>query len=154
MLKGGKDIAVISDAGTPGISDPGVALVTQAIQENIPMTVIPGATGLISGLVLSGLPTNKFVFEGFLPIKQAGRIKRLNELKEETRTIIIYETPHRLIRVLGDMQSVFGDIEIACIREVTKKFEESKRAKISEILTYFKAVAPKGEFIIVFKLGL
>ena len=145
---------MVSDAGTPGISDPGVVLVNQAIKDNIPFTVIPGPSGLISGLVLSGLPTHKFVFEGFLPVKQAARIRRLKELKPEKRTIIIYESPHRLIRCLEDMLQILGDIEIACLREVTKKFEEARRAEVSQVLGHFKKIAPKGEFILVLNLYL
>ena len=151
LLKDGKEIALISDAGTPGISDPGVALVAQAIKENIALTVIPGPSGIISGLVISGFPTNKFVFEGFLPIKQAGRLKRLTQLKNEERTIVIYESPHRLLRALEDMKTVFGDIEIACIRELTKKFEEARHSKISEVIEHFSKNPIRGEFIIIFK---
>ncbi|OGX39964.1 MAG: 16S rRNA (cytidine(1402)-2'-O)-methyltransferase [Omnitrophica WOR_2 bacterium RIFCSPLOWO2_01_FULL_41_12] len=154
LLQEGKNIALVSDAGTPGISDPGVVLVNQAIKDNIPFTVIPGPSGLISGLVLSGLPTHKFVFEGFLPVKQAARIRRLKELKPEKRTIIIYESPHRLIRCLEDMLQVLGDIEIACLREVTKKFEEARRAEVAQVLGHFKKIAPKGEFILVLNLYL
>lgn len=151
-LKEGKTIALVSDAGMPGISDPGVTLVSQVIEQNLPFCVIPGPSSLISGLVLSGLPTSKFIFDGFLPIKQAGRVKRLKELSHESRTIVFYESPHRFLRALEDMLAVFGDIEIVCARELTKKFEELRRSKISEVLSHFKAHAPKGEFIIIFKL--
>lgn len=154
LLQEGKDIALVSDAGMPGISDPGVALVREVIKERIPFTVIPGANGIISALVLSGFPTNRFAFEGFLPVKQAARLKRLRELKNEKRTLIIYESCHRLVRMIEDMKSVFGDIMVSCCREITKKFEEVRYSKISEIVSFFNQVKPRGEFVIVFNLGL
>lgn len=154
LLKAGKNIALVSDAGMPGISDPGVALVREAIEQGVPFTVVPGANGIISGLVLSGLPTNRFVFEGFLPIKHFARLKKLKELKNEKRTLILYESCHRLIKTLGDMKIVFGDVVISCIREITKKFEEVKYSKVSELIGYFNEVRPRGEFVIVLNLGL
>lgn len=152
LLREGRNIALVSDAGMPGISDPGVTLVREAIKEGIPFTVIPGANGIISGLVLSGFPTNRFVFEGFLPIKHFARLKKLKELKDEKRTLILYESCHRLIKTLEDMKDVFGDVVISCIREITKKFEEVKHLKISELISYFSKVKPRGEFVLVLTL--
>lgn len=154
LLREGKNIALVSDAGMPGISDPGVTLVRGAIKEKIPFTVVPGPSGIISGLVLSGFPTNRFVFEGFLPVKQAARLKKLKELKNEKRTLILYESCHRLIKALEDMENVFGDAAVSCIREITKKFEEVKYSKISELIGYFSEVRPRGEFVIVLNLSL
>lgn len=151
LLKAGKNIALVSDAGMPGISDPGVALVREAIEQGVPFTVVPGANGIISGLVLSGLPTNRFVFEGFLPIKHFARLTKLKELKNEKRTLILYESCHRLIKTLGDMKIVFGDVVISCIREITKKFEEAKHLKISELISHFSSVKPRGEFVLPHK---
>jgi len=148
-LKKGKNIGLVSDAGTPGISDPGYVIIKAAIENEIPVESIPGPAALISALVVSGKPTNKFIFEGFLSNKSGQRRKRLNELKAESRTIIIYESPHRIEKLLKDILDVFGDRSIACVRELTKKFEEIKRGKVSEIVEAFTQKAPKGEFIVI-----
>ena len=148
-LKDGKNIALVSDSGTPGISDPGYILIKSAIENGIALETIPGPTALISALVISGKPTSKFIFEGFLSNKSSKRRKRLNELKQEKRTIIIYESPHRILKLLNDIFEILGNRDVACIRELTKKFEEVKRDKVSEILEYFGKKTPKGEFIVI-----
>jgi 16S rRNA (cytidine1402-2'-O)-methyltransferase len=148
-LKGGADVALISDAGTPGISDPGFSLIKSAIENKINIVAIPGPTALITALVVSGKPTNKFVFEGFLSNKSEKRRNRLRVLKDEERTVIIYESCHRIVKLLGDILEVMGDREIAVTRELTKKFEETKREKTSAILEYFSKTRPRGEFIVV-----
>lgn len=150
LLKQNKSIALVSDSGTPGISDPGAHLIRRAQEENIPITAIPGPTALITGLILSGLSTNKFTFEGFLPVKSGARLKRLNELLGVGVTVIIYESPHRLIKLLEEIHSIDADRSIVCARELTKKFEEIKRDKVSNILDYFKSHRPRGEFIVIF----
>ncbi|MGB2706279.1 MAG: 16S rRNA (cytidine(1402)-2'-O)-methyltransferase [Candidatus Omnitrophota bacterium] len=149
LLKEGRNIALVSDAGTPGISDPGFSLIKSAIENTVPIEAIPGPTALITALVLSGKPTNKFVFEGFLPSKPSKRRKRLKFLKNEERTAIIYESSHRITRLLGDMLDIFGDREIALARELTKKFEEIRRDRTSALLEHFSEEKPRGEFIVV-----
>jgi 16S rRNA (cytidine1402-2'-O)-methyltransferase len=148
-LKEGKNIALVSDAGTPGISDPGSHIIKLAIENNIPLTFIPGPTAFIGALVLSGLPTHKFIFEGFLPAKSGARKNRLKQLKDENRTLIFYESPHRLLKTLQDILEVLGEREIALVRELTKKFEEIKRDKTSSLIEHFQHVVPRGEFIII-----
>ncbi|MDP2940449.1 MAG: 16S rRNA (cytidine(1402)-2'-O)-methyltransferase [Candidatus Omnitrophota bacterium] len=149
LLKKGQKIALVSDSGTPGISDPGFHLIKLAIDNNIPITVIPGPTALIAALVLSGFPAHKFVFEGFLPAKKTARQKRLKELTQENRTIILYESPHRIISLLKDIVEIFGNRRIAVIREITKKFEQIKRAPATELFEYFTKNKPRGEFVVV-----
>lgn len=149
LLKEGKNIALVSDAGTPGISDPGSHIIKLAIENNIPLTYIPGPTAFIGALVLSGLPTHKFIFEGFLPAKSGARKNKLKELKGEKRTLIFYESPHRLIKTLQDILEVLGDREIALVRELTKKFEEIVRGKASEVFNFFQAKRIRGEFILI-----
>ncbi|MBL7069723.1 MAG: 16S rRNA (cytidine(1402)-2'-O)-methyltransferase [Candidatus Omnitrophica bacterium] len=148
-LKNGSNIALISDAGTPGISDPGAHIIKLAIENEIPLTVIPGPTALIAALVLSGKPTHKFVFEGFLSNKSSQRRKRLKELTSEKRTIVLYESPHRLTKMLDDILDIFGDIQLVVAREVTKKFEEVRRERVSLLKEHFAATPPRGEFILV-----
>ncbi|MBN1405706.1 MAG: 16S rRNA (cytidine(1402)-2'-O)-methyltransferase [Candidatus Omnitrophica bacterium] len=149
VLKQGKSVALVSDAGTPGISDPGYRLIKEAIDNNINVTIIPGASAIISALVISGLPTDRFLFEGFLSNKSGQRRKRLEFFKDETRTVIFYESPHRLLKCLKDMQNVFGDITAVCAREITKKFEEVKRANLSVLIEHFSKQTPLGEFVIL-----
>lgn len=148
-LKEGKDIALVSDAGTPGISDPGFNIIRDAIREGISVTVVPGANAAISALAISGLPTDKFTFEGFLPVKETARQKRLKILAKEEKTIIIYESPYRILKALVDIKEIMGERNIAVVRELTKKFEEIRRGTPDELLEYFSSHTPRGEFIIV-----
>ena len=148
-LKEGLDIALISDAGMPGISDPGEELIRLAIEENINVIVLPGPSAFLLALVKSGLPTNRFCFEGFLPSKANERKKRLIEIKEEQRTTVFYEAPHRIIEFLEDMKEIFGDRSISLSRELTKVYEETLRGKISEILLDIKDRELKGEIVVV-----
>jgi 16S rRNA (cytidine1402-2'-O)-methyltransferase len=150
ILKSGKSIAVVSDAGTPGISDPAFHLVRGSIQARIPVVPIPGPTAAIAALTVSGLPTDRFVFEGFLPVKK-GRKTRLEILCQETRTLLFYEAPHRLLRTLEDLKTALGDREIAVCRELTKKFEEILRGSISEMIEIFSRRKVLGEFVLVVK---
>ena len=147
-LRNGKSIAVITDAGTPGISDPAFYLVRESAAEGIKIVPVPGPTAAIAALVASGLPTDRFVFEGFLPAKK-NRRKRLESLRDEPRTIIFYESPHRLIRTLEDLLAVLGDRPMVIGRELTKKFEELVRGRISTVLENFSQRNIKGEFVLV-----
>jgi 16S rRNA (cytidine1402-2'-O)-methyltransferase len=149
LLKEGNDIALISDAGTPGILDPGYNLINLAIANNIPMTFIPGPTAFINALVLSGKPSHKFIFEGFLPNKPLSRRNRLTELARLDYTIVFYESCHRILKTLQDINDTFGEREIVCARELTKKFEEIIHAKPSTIIEHLKAHSLRGEFVIV-----
>ncbi len=149
ILKEGKDIALVTDAGTPGISDPGYHLIQLAKDHDIPMTVVPGPTALIAALTLSGLPCHHFVFEGFLPAKPSARRKRLEQWREEERTIIIYESPYRLTKTLKDIEDILGDPTVVCIRELTKKFEEVQRATAGTLHQHFSAHPPRGEFVLI-----
>jgi len=149
-LREGKDIALISDSGTPGISDPGSLLISECIELGISMTAVPGPTAFVAALVLSGKPTGKFVFEGFLSNKSARRRRRLEELKDEKRTVIVYESPHRIVKFLEDFAGVAGERELVILREITKKFEEVRRGSAAEHLEHFRAEKPRGEFIIIF----
>ena len=150
LLKEGRNVALVSDAGTPGISDPGFVIIRKALEEGITITPIPGPAAFLTALSVSGLPTNKFVFEAFLSNKSSQRKKRLKELSKEERTVIIYESPHRLLKTLEDMLEVLGDIHIVCARELTKKFEEIRREKVSECIKHFTDTKILGEFIIMF----
>jgi len=152
LLKEGKDVALVSDAGTPGISDPGYRIIKDAIDSDINVVAIPGANAAITALSASGMPTDKFVFEGFLPNKRTARKKRLLSLKTETRTIIIYESPHRLLASLEDIKETLGDIELVVSREITKKFEEIKRGKTADLIEHFSTNKPRGEFVLLFNL--
>jgi 16S rRNA (cytidine1402-2'-O)-methyltransferase len=148
-LKEGKSVALVSDAGTPGISDPGFILVRECIRENIDIECLPGPTALIPALVLSGIPCDRFVFEGFLPVKK-GRNKRLQELNNETRTMILYESPHRLQRSLMDLSSVMGiDRQAVIARELTKIHEEIIRGTLGTLIAKINTRQIKGEIVIV-----
>lgn len=149
ILKEGKSVALVSDAGTPGISDPGYKIIRECIDNNIPIIPIPGPSGLITALTVSGKPTDKFTFEGFLSNKSARRKNQLKKLKTEERTAVLYESPHRIIKLLEDILEVYGDIEIVLARELTKKFEEIRREKASLSINHFKSTPPKGEFIVI-----
>lgn len=153
VLQEGKSVALVTDAGTPGISDPGYRLVKLAQENNIPITVVPGACALIAGLSLSGLPTDSFVFEGFLPNKASARRKKLEALKEEARTIIFYESPYRIVKTLKDIEDVLENPIVVCAREMTKKFEEMRRGHASEVYEHFVKIKPKGEFVLLLNLN-
>jgi 16S rRNA (cytidine1402-2'-O)-methyltransferase len=148
-LKSGEQIALISDAGTPAISDPGFLLSRASIEQGIEIECLPGATAFVPALVNSGLPNDRFVFEGFLPVKK-GRQTRLNELAEESRTMVFYESPHKLLKTLSQFVSCFGpDRPISVSRELTKMYEETIRGTASEVLAHFEEKSPKGEFVLV-----
>ena len=148
-LKVGIKIALISDAGTPGISDPGFLLVRACVEEGIETECLPGATALIPAIVQSGFPTDRFIFEGFLPPKK-GRQTRFKQWSEETRTIVFYESPHKIVKTLSQLQEfVGGDRRLSVSRELSKKFEETVRGKVNELVLHFTNKAPKGEFVIV-----
>ncbi len=147
-LKGGVSIALVSDAGTPGISDPAYRIIRASLDEHIIVVAIPGASAVLPALIVSGLPADRFVFEGFLPIKK-GRKTKLEHLATEERTIVLYESPHRILKTLRELQEYFGDREISVARELTKKFEEIIRGKISDAHSYFLSKSIKGEFVLV-----
>lgn len=149
QLLSGQTIALISDAGTPAISDPGFLLVRKCIEKDIEIECLPGATAFVPALVVSGLPADRFCFEGFLPVKK-GRQSRLKELVSETRTMIFYESPFRLLKTLTQLAETLGNERKASIsREISKFFEETKRGTLYELIEYFSKNAPKGEFVIV-----
>ncbi len=148
-LQQGNTIAMISDAGTPGISDPGFLLTRACVENNIDVECLPGPTALIPALAVSGLPTEKFVFEGFLPQKK-GRQTRLIQLAEELRTMVFYESPYRLVKSLSQFAEFFGAERRGCVcRELSKMFEEVKRGTVTELAEYYTANPPKGEIVIV-----
>ena len=157
MLRDGANLALVSESGTPLISDPGFKLVRQAVEEGVKVESIPGATALIAALTASGLPTNAFLFLGFLPKKEShtrdlilktkDTIQKIDQLK----TVIMYESPHRLVQTLHLIEEVFGDIQIVVARELTKLYEEVRREKVSASITHFTTKTPKGEFTILFE---
>ncbi|MFT7160456.1 MAG: 16S rRNA (cytidine1402-2'-O)-methyltransferase, partial [Bacteroidia bacterium] len=148
-LKSGKKMALISDAGTPAISDPGFLLVRECLANGVSVECLPGATAFVPALVSSGLPNDKFVFEGFLPVKK-GRQTRLEFLTQEERTMIFYESPHRLLKTLNQFKEYFGDDrQVSVSRELTKLFEETKNGTIAEVIEYFSIGKIKGEIVIV-----
>lgn len=148
-LSQGATLAMVSDAGTPGISDPGFLLVRECARHGIAVETLPGPTAFVPALVNSGLPCDRFAFEGFLPVKK-GRRTRLNELKNETRTMVFYESPHRILRTLTDLCEVFGaDRPAAVSRELSKLHEENARGTLAALLTHFGTKEPKGEFVLV-----
>ncbi len=148
VLNEGKDVAMISDAGTPGISDPAYALIQAALENNIQIVPIPGPSSLLAALAMSGLPMNQFLYLGFIPVKK-GRQTLLKSLAEEKRTIVIFESPHRLIKTLNQLQEYLGDRQIAVCREITKIYEEAIRGSIQDAITHFETKKPKGEFVLV-----
>ncbi|HIJ60567.1 MAG TPA: 16S rRNA (cytidine(1402)-2'-O)-methyltransferase [Nitrospirae bacterium] len=148
-LHSGLSIAIISDAGTPGISDPGVVLIKRAINEGIDVVPIPGPSAAIAALSVSGLSTEEFTFIGFLPSKAAQRQKRLNEIVLEPRTLILYEVPHRILETLKDMEEIFGQRQTALAKEITKLHEEILRGTISEILNMLETRTIAGEYVII-----
>lgn len=148
-INAGLSVALISDAGTPGISDPGFLLVRACLHVGVETECLPGATAFVPALVQSGLPCDRFVFEGFLPAKK-GRQTRLEALKNESRTMVFYESPHKIIKTLSDFITHFGGERIISVsREISKKFEETRRGSIAEVLAYFQQKQPKGEFVLV-----
>jgi len=150
-IASGQSVGVVSDAGTPGISDPGFLLVRTCLAAGIEVESLPGPTALIPALIQSGFPCDRFCFEGFLPQKK-GRSGRLQRLAEEERTMIFYESPYRVVKALGEMAGVFGpEREVSVSRELTKKFEQTVRGTLAEAAEYFAAHEPKGEFVIVVK---
>lgn len=148
-IEAGESVALISDAGTPGISDPGFLLVRTCLERGLEVETLPGATAFVPALVQSGFPCDRFCFEGFLPQKK-GRKKRLNALAEEPRTMIFYESPFRVLKALGEFAEVFGaERRVSVSRELSKKFEQTVRGTISEVIAHFEAHPPKGEFVII-----
>jgi len=149
LLEEGKTIAYCSDAGTPGISDPGFLIVRECIRNDIALEVLPGATAFIPALVASGLATERFVFEGFLPQKK-GRQTRLKELATETRTMVFYESPYRLVKSLTELSQYLSPDRLACVsREITKIYEENRRGTLTELAAYYIKTPPKGEIVLV-----
>lgn len=149
QLQAGKKIALLSDAGTPGISDPGFLLVRACKQQGIPVTCLPGATAFVPALVQSGIPCNNFIFEGFIPLKK-GRQTFFQSLVAEKRTVVIYESPHRLLKTLTELHSYIGDERLVAVcRELSKMFEETKVATLPELIPYFELKGVKGEIVIV-----
>lgn len=148
-LKAGETIALVSDAGTPGISDPGFLVVRECVKNDIEVQCLPGATAFVPALVASGLPDERFCFEGFLPQKK-GRMTRLNALTEETRTMIFYESPYRLVKTLIQFAELFGpERKVSVCREISKIHEESVRGTLQEVVAHFTANEPRGEIVIV-----
>jgi 16S rRNA (cytidine1402-2'-O)-methyltransferase len=149
LIESGLNVALISDAGTPGISDPGFLLVRTCIRQGIEVECLPGATAFVPALVNSGFPSDRFVFEGFLPPKK-GRQKRLQALEDEDRTIIFYESPYRLVKLLEQLLAAFGPGRNACVsRELTKLFEENVRGTLAELIDHFGKNPPRGEIVVV-----
>lgn len=149
LISSGKNVALVCDAGMPAISDPGEELVKLCIENGIEVIPLPGPSASLTALIVSGLSTRRFCFEGFLPSNKKERGERLKQLVQETRTIILYEAPHRLLEMLQDMMNELGDRKISVSRELTKKFEETVRGKISEVINIYKEKAIKGEFVLV-----
>ena len=148
-IKAGETVALISDAGTPGISDPGFLVVRECVKNDIEVQCLPGATAFVPALVSSGLPDERFCFEGFLPQKK-GRMTRLNDLAEEPRTMIFYESPYRLLKTLTQFQEIFGaDRQVSVCREISKVHEESVRGTLQEVVAHFTATEPRGEIVII-----
>ncbi|MBR5614891.1 MAG: 16S rRNA (cytidine(1402)-2'-O)-methyltransferase [Clostridia bacterium] len=150
-LKSGQNIALVSDAGMPAISDPGEDLVKLCIEEGVEIVPLPGPSAFTTALVASGMPTGRFSFEGFLTTNKRSRKEHLEEVKNDTRTLIFYEAPHKLMYTLSDMLEVFGDREIVLARELTKKFEEFYRTTLSAAIEHYKETPPKGEFVLIIK---
>lgn len=148
-LKEGKNIALVTDAGMPGISDPGEDMARLCRQEGIPVTVAPGASAVVTALVLSGMPARRFIFEGFLPTDKKERAEVLARLEKETRTTVFYEAPHRLTDTLKELLKSAGNRDAACVREITKKYEEVKKDNLENLLAFYGENPPKGEFVVI-----
>lgn len=149
LLDKGKSVALVSDSGTPCISDPGFYLVKKVIEKGYKLFTVPGPSSILSALILSGLPTDRFVFEGFLPKKRGKRKARITQLKEEERTIIIFESPFRILSLLKELKEILGERKISVSRELTKVYEETTRGNLSDLINQLEGKKPKGEFIIV-----
>jgi len=149
VLKEGKTVALVSDAGTPGISDPGYKIIRSCLDNDIQVIPIPGPAAFLTALCISGKPTDAFTFEGFLSNKSQRRKNQLKKLRDDGRTAVIYESPHRILKLLEAILEVYGDVGIVLARELTKKFEELRREKVSESLAHFRSSGPKGEFIVI-----
>lgn len=149
LLQEGKDIALVTDAGMPGISDPGEDLIKLCYENNVPVTVVPGPTAVVTALVLSGLNSRSYIFEGFLPRNKKQRAEVLERLVDESRTTVFYEAPHHLVDTIDSIYKTVGDRNIAVARELTKKHETVNRGAVGEVLEYFKENEPKGEFVLV-----
>lgn len=148
-LQSGETLALITDAGTPGISDPGFLLVRECTREGVAVECLPGATAFVPALIQSGLPANAFVFEGFLPVKK-GRQTAMKRLAEEERTVILYESPHRLVKTLRELAAHCGEARPAAVcRELTKLFEETRRGTLAELSAHYEATLPKGEIVLI-----
>ncbi len=151
LLESGKRLSLVSDAGTPGISDPGYLLVRECVEKGIKVDCLPGPTSFVPALVESGFPTDSFVFEGFLP-KKKGRKTRISEILEEKRTVVFFESPHRVVKVLKEIQDAGGgEREISISRELSKKFGESIRGTVQDLISHFEENEPRGEFVLVLK---
>lgn len=147
----GENIAVITDAGMPGISDPGEDLVRLCIENEIEVEALPGPCAFATALVASGMPTGRFAFEGFLTVNRKNRLSHLESVKNDIRTLIFYEAPHKLLTTLKDMLNIFGDREITLARELTKHYEEYRRTTLKEAINYYEEIHPKGEFVLIIK---
>ncbi len=148
-IESGKSVALVTDSGTPGIQDPGFYLVREAVKNGLNVTSIPGPSAFVSALVVSGFATDRFSFEGFLSRRSGKRLKRLKEISNYRGTLIFYESPHRILPFLRDLKQVLPHRKIAVIREITKRFEEIRRGTIEEMIEYFSATKPRGEFVVV-----
>ncbi len=153
LLEAGKSVALVTDAGTPGISDPGVVLVRDARARRIPVVPVPGPSALVAALSASGIAADRFVFDGFLPVKPGRRLHRLQALRELETTLVLYESPHRIVAALEAIREAFGDVELLVARELTKQFEEIVRATASAHLARLAASGAKGEFVLVIPGG-
>ena len=149
LLKQGQRVALVSDSGMPGISDPGYELIRESVNQGIRVEPIPGPSAAVTALAVSGLPTDRFIFEGFLPKKPGKKVRKLKELQKQTLTIIIYESPFRLVKTLEDIVKVMGDRQIAVCRELTKKFEEIIRGRVREVIERIKGKKIRGEIVLV-----
>ncbi|MBI4846735.1 MAG: 16S rRNA (cytidine(1402)-2'-O)-methyltransferase [Candidatus Omnitrophica bacterium] len=147
-VKEGKKVALVSDAGTPGISDPGNSLIRKAIDEQLKVEVIPGVSAFLTALIYSGMATHCFSFWGFLPVKSGARKRVLSSFEKESKTVVFYESPHRILKTLLDIKDVLGNRQIVIARELTKKFEEILRTNVEDAVAYFGKTKPKGEFVI------
>ncbi len=150
MLENEKDLALVTDAGTPGIADPAFYIVREAIKKDIPVVAIPGATAFVPALITSGLPSDRFIFENFLAPKASKRKRFFEEMKDEKRTVIFYESPHRILKVIKELNEVLPDVPVVLCREITKMFEETLRGTPATILEHYKERKPKGEMVVLF----